>query len=86
MQVFGYTWSSDKITNSGLYAEAGLEVASIQAVKARWLLFGHPMRLYEHAPSRLAMSSYYSNVNNDKIRLGRPALTIVTCLSNEYII
>ena len=42
-QVLGYTWS-DKITNSDLYAEAGLEAASIQAVKARWLLFGHKMR------------------------------------------
>ena len=83
-QVLGYTWS-DKITNSDLYAEAGLEAASIQAVKARWLLFGHTMRLHEHAPARLAMLSYYSNVDSDKIRLGRPAVTIATCLSNEYI-
>ena len=83
-QVLGYTWA-DKITNNDLYAEAGLEAASIQVVKARWLLFGHTMRLHEHTPARLAMLSYFNNANNDKLRLGRPAVTIKSCLSNEYM-
>ena len=83
-QVLGYKWS-DKISNNDLYAEAGLEAASIQVVKARWMLFGHTLRLHEHTPARLAMLSYFNNANDDKIRLGRPAVTIATCLSNEYM-
>ena len=68
-----------------MYAEAGLEAASIQVVKARWMLFGHTLRLHENTPARLAMLSYFNNANDDKIRLGRPAVTIATCLSNEYM-
>ncbi len=83
-QVLRYKWS-DKIFNYDLYAAAGLEAASIQVLKARWLLFGFTLRLHENTRARLAMLSYSKHANDGKIRLGRPAVTIATCLSNAYM-
>ena len=66
--------------NSDLYAEAGWEVASIQAAGE-----GEMVAIRPYNEITWACTFSLSNDNNDKIRLGRPVVTIATCLSNEYM-
>jgi len=79
-RVLGLKWS-DKVTNEDLYARCGIPPASVQALNARWRLFGHTLRMDENTPARQAMAYYF--VKDQPGRQGN-RVTIASALSNEY--
>ena len=57
-RVVGLSWS-DKVTNAKLYKLCDIEPASMQALEARWRLFGHTLRMSPDTPARQAMAYYF---------------------------
>lgn len=79
-RVAGISWS-DKVTNAKLYKLCDIKPASMQALEARWRLFGHTLRMNPDTPARQAMAYYF--VKDHPGRKGN-RVTIASALSKEY--
>ena len=79
-RVLGLKWS-DYVGNVDFYARFNIVPASIQALNARWRLFGHTLRMNDGTPARQAMSYYFER--NHKGRQGH-RIHIASKLFAEY--
>lgn len=69
------------IGSKKLYEITNLRPISIQAVKARWKLFGHTLRQPNDSPVKMAILHYFSSATVTK--KGPPATTIAQVLDHD---
>ena len=70
-----------KISNKSLYKKCEQTPISLEALQARWRLFGHVLRREQSIPANKAMAFYFHD--NAKRARGRPISTLPMALNND---
>ena len=80
-QVIGVRYP-EKISSNALYERCECGPMSLSAVKARWGLFGHVMRMTHDTPAQMAIDEYIAPTDTAGWQ-GRPRTTLPTTLDKD---
>ena len=76
-------WPKGVISNRELYRRCGVIPITERVRKARWMLFGHVLRMDDNCPASLALRYAVSSSEYLRGRRGRPRSNLFSTLTND---
>ena len=80
--IYIYIKYPEKISSNTLYERCECGPMSVSAIKARWGMFGHVMRMAHETPAQMAIDEYITPTATAGWQ-GRPRTTLPTTLDND---